>query len=111
MRTLVAENQAELLGQTTYGTSRDANAAPTVGEVRSLFVRSSAWRAGVGTALMSRALGELAAMGFAEVTLWSFADNARANAFYRRQGFSPDGNERREEVWAEVLELRFRRLA
>jgi GNAT superfamily N-acetyltransferase len=109
VQTLVADCDGELIGQTTFGVSRDSDAAATDGEVRSLFVRPAVWRGGVGTALLRRALEGLATMGFAEATLWSFADNQRANAFYERHGFSRDGSEKHEEVWAGLLEVRYRR--
>ena len=32
-----------------------------------------------------------------------------ANRFYESRGFSPDGTERREEAWANILEVRYRR--
>jgi GNAT superfamily N-acetyltransferase len=109
VRTLVAERDGDLVGQTTFGTSRDGDAPATDGEVRSLFVRPVVWGGGVGSALLVRALEGLATMGFAEATLWSFATNRRANAFYERHGFSRDGSERHEEVWAGLLEVRYRR--
>jgi RimJ/RimL family protein N-acetyltransferase len=34
------------------------------------------------------------------------ADNPRAQAFYRRNGFAPDGSEKFDEQW-EVTEVRF----
>ena len=108
-RTLVADSDGELLGHTTFGTSRDRDAAATTGEVRSLFVRPARWRSGIGSALIARALEGLATMGFAEATLWSFAANERANAFYERHGFRRDGSEQREDVWAGLLEVRYRR--
>jgi GNAT superfamily N-acetyltransferase len=80
-----------------------------VGEVRSFFVSPSAWRQGVGAALMAVVLEELTGLGFEQATLWSFEDNARANAFYERQGFERDGTTRTEEVWAHVPEVRYRR--
>jgi GNAT superfamily N-acetyltransferase len=105
----VSEVGGQLVGHTTFGTSRDPDAAPEVGEVRSLFVRPSAWRAGVGRALMGAALEGLSELGFAHATVWSFAANERANAFYEAHGFVRDGTERREEVWADILEVRYRR--
>ena len=41
--------------------------------------------------------------------MWSFAANERANRFYESRGFSPDGTERTEEVWADIREVRYRR--
>jgi GNAT superfamily N-acetyltransferase len=109
VRTLVVDADGELLGHTTVGANRDPDSEPGVGEVRSFFVRSSSWRRGVGRALMAAGLDELRELGYAHATLWSFAANDRANAFYEAQGFARDGTERREAVWAGVLELRYRR--
>jgi GNAT superfamily N-acetyltransferase len=109
VRILVAESAERLLGYLAFGGSRDPGAPAEVGEIWTLFVAPLSWRQGVGSALISRALEHLAADGLAEATVWSFADNARASAFYERHGFAPDGAERREEFWANVLELRYRR--
>jgi RimJ/RimL family protein N-acetyltransferase len=106
---LVAERDGELVGHTAFGTSRDDDARADVGEVRAFFVGSAAWRRGVGRELMTGALAGLAEMGFGQATLWSFADNERANAFYEALGFRRDGTERREQVWADILEVRYRR--
>jgi GNAT superfamily N-acetyltransferase len=111
VRILIAEEPgaSELLGYTAYGTSRDPDAAAETGEVRTFFVASASWRRGVGTAMMERGLRDLREMGFAEATVWSFADNARANRFYEHHGFERDGAERREAAWAQILEVRYRR--
>ncbi len=109
MRILVAEADDELIGHTAFGTSRDDDSPEEVGEVRAFFVGPAAWRRGVGRALMAGALAGLAEMGFRQATLWSFADNQRANGFYEALGFTRDGTERREQVWADILEVRYRR--
>jgi ribosomal protein S18 acetylase RimI-like enzyme len=106
---LMAEHGGELLGYISCGASRDDAAPPDVGEVRSLSVSPAAWRRGVGRTLMSAGLDELRRRGFAEATVWSFADNDRANAFYEASGFTRDGAEKRQEHWAHVLEVRYRR--
>jgi RimJ/RimL family protein N-acetyltransferase len=43
------------------------------------------------------------------VTVWSFAANERANRFYETHGFTRDGAQKTEEVWADLLEVRYRR--
>jgi L-amino acid N-acyltransferase YncA len=106
---LVAEEDGELAGFTACGESRDPDAGTSVGEVRTFFVAAGRWRRGVGRALMQAALADLAARGYAEATVWSFAANERANAFYEAHGFERDGTERTEETWADILEIRFRR--
>jgi GNAT superfamily N-acetyltransferase len=106
---LMAEEDGELLGFSACGESRDEDAAPSVGELRSFFVAAGHWREGVGRALMAAALDLLRGRGCAEATVWSFAANERANAFYEKHGFTRDGAERTEAAWADLLELRYRR--
>jgi L-amino acid N-acyltransferase YncA len=106
---LMAEEDGELLGFSACGESRDEDAAPGVGEVRSLFVAAGLWGQGVGRALMSAALDSLRERGCTEATVWSFAANERANRFYEAHGFTRDGAERTEAAWADLLELRYRR--
>jgi GNAT superfamily N-acetyltransferase len=108
LRTLVADDAGEAVGYTTCGESRDADVAADVGEIRTFFVRPAAWRLGIGSALMNRALESLRELGYAEATVWSFDANARANAFYEHHGFHLDGAEKREAVWADRLEVRYR---
>jgi GNAT superfamily N-acetyltransferase len=72
------------------------------------FVRPAVWRSGVGSDLMRAALSELHELGYTEATVWSFDANARANSFYEHHGFKRDGAEKREEVWADLLEVRYR---
>jgi GNAT superfamily N-acetyltransferase len=106
---LLAEDSGELLGLTSCGESRDADAGDETGEIRSFFVAAGRWRQGVGRALMAAALDSLRGRGCTEATVWSFAANERANGFYESQGFTRDGSERTEETWARLLELRYRR--
>jgi GNAT superfamily N-acetyltransferase len=106
---LLAEEDDELLGFSACGESRDDDAGPAVGEVRSFFVATGRWRRGVGRELMPAVLDSLRERGFTEATVWSFAANDRANAFYEAQGFVRDGAERIEDAWANIPEVRYRR--
>jgi GNAT superfamily N-acetyltransferase len=106
---LMAEEDGELLGFSACGESRDEDAAPGVGEVRSLFVAAGRWGQGVGRELMAAALESLRERGCTEATVWSFAANKRANRFYEAHGFTRDGAERTEETWAHLREVRYRR--
>ncbi|MGH2713847.1 MAG: GNAT family N-acetyltransferase [Thermoleophilaceae bacterium] len=106
---LAAAEDVEMLGFTACGESRDPDAGPQAGEVWTLFVAAGRWRGGVGRALMGATLADLAARGYAEATVWSFAANEPANAFYEAHGFARDGAERTEETWAHLLEVRYRR--
>jgi GNAT superfamily N-acetyltransferase len=106
---LMAEEEGELLGFSACGESRDDDAHPSVGEVRSFFVAAGHWGRGVGRALMAAVLDSLRERGCTEATVWSFAANERANRFYETHGFTRDGAQKTEEVWADLLEVRYRR--
>ena len=105
----LAEEDGEIVGTSACGESRDEDAGPSTGEVRSFFVAAGRWRRGVGRALMAAVLDSLRDRGYTEATVWSLAANERANAFYEAHGFRRDGAEKREDVWAGLLEQRFRR--
>lgn len=106
---LIAEDDGEIVGYVGCGTSSNEDIGDEVGEVRSLFVASSSWRAGVGKALMAAALDDLRERGYTEAIVWSFTANDRANAFYQAQGFTRDGAERTEDRFADIPSVRYRR--
>jgi GNAT superfamily N-acetyltransferase len=106
---LMAEDDGTVVGYTGCGASRDVDVGDDVGEVRSLFVSPSHWRAGVGRALMDAALDDLRERGHSTATVWSFSANDRANRFYESCGFEPDGAERTEERFAGIPSIRYRR--
>jgi GNAT superfamily N-acetyltransferase len=106
---LMAEDGDELLGFSAGGESRDDDADPSVGEVRSFFVAAGRWGRGIGRELMAAALDSLRERGCTEATVWSFAANERATAFYERAGFTRDGADKTEAAWAHLPEVRFRR--
>jgi GNAT superfamily N-acetyltransferase len=108
VRVLIAEEAGKALGHTAFGKNRDDDVGPEVGEIRAFFVRPAAWRRAVGSALMQAALEHLHELGYAEATVWSFDTNARANGFYEHHGFRRDGAEKREQIWAGLLEVRYR---
>jgi GNAT superfamily N-acetyltransferase len=106
---LLAEEGGDLLGLSTCGESRDEDAGPSVGEVRSFFVAAGRWHEGVGRTLMAAVLDSLRERGCTEATVWSFAANERANRFYETHGFTRDGAEKTEAAWAHLPEVRYRR--
>ena len=58
---------------------------------------------------MAGAREHLANAGFTRAHLWVLDGNARAERFYRLDGWSPDGLRRPEELWGVVVkEARYR---
>ncbi len=92
--TLVADRGAEVVGFCSMATpSRDDDAGEATCEVGAIYVEPAVWRAGIGAALLDTALGMVRENGWREVTLWVFAANVNARAFYEGFGFGPDGAE------------------
>jgi ribosomal protein S18 acetylase RimI-like enzyme len=101
--TLVATEAEVIRGFVTTGPSRDAGVAHR-GEVFGLYVDPDAWSLGVGHLLMTEARAHLSRRGFTEAVLWVFVGNVRAEAFYRRDGWRPDGRRQNEEVWGALVD-------
>ena len=94
---LLATEGDQPLGMAAFGPCRDDD-RPGLPELYALYVLPSAWRGGVGSAL-------LAAAGDVQ-SLWVLEANARARAFYARHGFTPDGTSKVLELGAPVVEVR-----
>ena len=106
---LVAEDAGQLAGFTVCGPSSFFFFVWEFCEIYTLFVSPERWRRGAGRALMRSALDDLRRRGYRRCTVWSFAANDRANAFYEACAFARDGAERTEEAWAHLLEVRYQR--
>lgn len=80
----VAELDGEVVGWATTS-DRDPGRHPRDRELNGMYAYASVHGSGVGQALLDAALGDAPAF------LWVAADNPRAQAFYRRNGFEADG--------------------
>ncbi|MDQ0379369.1 GNAT family N-acetyltransferase [Amycolatopsis thermophila] len=109
--TLVAVRAGALLGFVNLGPSRDEGGdGDRTGEIRSLYVRPTAWRGGVGRRLLAEALRSLTAAGFRTVSLSVLDGNVRAMRFYSACGFTPDGTvEDARHAGLDVRTVRYRR--
>ncbi|MEA2340427.1 MAG: hypothetical protein QOG11_504 [Solirubrobacteraceae bacterium] len=76
-----------VVGVAAFGPMRGQHAEDGVGELYALYVDPFAQGAGVGTALLARAIEELRTAGHPEATLWVFRDNGRARRFYEEHGW------------------------
>lgn len=89
-RVLVADVAETIAGYATLGPARDDD-LDGVGELRSLFLDPGHWGSQTAATLVRTGWAWLARSGYEDVIVWSFVSNDRANAFYRRLGFRPDG--------------------
>ena len=106
--TTLALEDDEICGFTTTGPARGC--AKSVGEVYAIYVDPRAWGRGVGRVLMAHARSRLSGLGFTEGLLWVLVGNARAERFYRADGWRPDRQRREDWVWGlRVDEIRYRR--
>jgi GNAT superfamily N-acetyltransferase len=108
-KSLVAVDAGQIHGFVTIGPSRDPDAKDH-GEILALYVDPDRWRSGVGSALLGAACERLVEMGFCHALLWALAGNERAEQFYLRKGWTPDGSKRTEVLWGvSAQDLRYRR--
>jgi L-amino acid N-acyltransferase YncA len=80
----VAERDGEIVGWATAGSGRDED-APRDRELEGLYVLARVYGSGAGQRLLDCAIGS------APAYLWVMDGNGRAEAFYRRNGFTRDG--------------------
>jgi GNAT superfamily N-acetyltransferase len=102
-RTLVAVEADTILGFATVSPARDEDAAG-YGELCAIYVEPDCWGRGIGRALASAARAELYSLGFRSALLWVLAGNARAEQFYRADGWSRDGPHRARQIWNVTVE-------
>ncbi|MDR6613014.1 GNAT family N-acetyltransferase [Leifsonia sp. 1010] len=80
----VAERDGTIVGWATAGRGRDDD-APRDRELEGIYLLASAYGSGAGQRLLDAAIGD------APAYLWVMDGNGRAEAFYRRNGFTRDG--------------------
>lgn len=102
-RTLVAVVADTIIGFATVSAARDEDAAG-YGELCAIYVEPDCWGRGIGLALASAARAELHNLGFRNALLWVVAGNARAEQFYRADGWTRDGSHRARQIWNVTVE-------
>lgn len=102
-RTIVAAKGRAILGFATTAPASDLDGL-RCGELCALYVDPACWGEGVGRALIAAARSHLADAGFGTAVLWVLAGNTRADTFYRRDGWRPDGVSRTLSVWGVTVD-------
>ncbi len=103
-RIIAVDYNNEVVGFADAGPGRDED-GPVPLELYSIYILGRAQGMGLGTALLQAAVGDSPAY------LWVLEDNPRAQAFYRRHGFLPDGKRGLlPPEWESVPEMRMVRV-
>jgi ribosomal protein S18 acetylase RimI-like enzyme len=99
-RIIALDSNNETVGFADSGPGRDED-PPAALELYSIYSLRRTHGSGLGAALLRAAIGDSAAC------LWVLEDNPRAQAFYRKYGFRPDGTRRLlPPAWNELPEVR-----
>ena len=107
--TVLAIEDGTICGFATTAPARDSDGVDD-GEVYALYVDPDWWDRGFGAALIAAARSRLMDLGSRNAVLWLLAGNARADRFYRIDGWAPDGPARTDSVWGVTVdEVRYRR--
>ena len=108
-QTIIAIERGEIRGFATTASTQDSN-MPDFGELCGLYVDPDDWGRGIGVALVSAARTRLLDLGFRNAILWVLVGNTRAQRFYRKDQWTPDGGQRTEEKWGfKMNDVRYRR--
>lgn len=96
---VVAEVDGEVVGFAQAAASRDEPPVRAE-ELSTLYLRAAQHGSGLGQALLDAVLAGRPA------SLWVAEENPRAIAFYRRNGFTPDGARQVDDAWEGLAEVR-----
>jgi GNAT superfamily N-acetyltransferase len=86
------EEPVGMVGYTGPVAGRGGDSDGALGELWALFVTPAWWGTGVGPRLHTIAIDRMRDAGYADCKLYTAAGNARALAFYRREGWSQEGD-------------------
>lgn len=107
---LVAEQAGDVVGFVGVGPAQDPEAGTNTGEVYAIYVDPDRWGQGIGRALLHAGHDALSTAGFCDAVLWVLQENSRSRRFYEQAGWFNDGQAKREDRGAFVLnEVRYRR--
>ena len=78
------------VGTVVFCSGQKTDQSAPSGEILAIYCQKDYWGAGVGRQMLEFAIGELKTLGCDNVFLWSFTENGRADAFYKKNGFTID---------------------
>jgi len=101
-----AKFENKIIGTLIFGKSRDDD-KPDAGEVGAIYLLEEFWGKGYGRQMMDYALNALKNMGYHEIIVWVFEENARARRFYEKCGFILDGAKKILETGKPLTAVRY----
>lgn len=106
--TLVIEEQGQVAGFSSIGQSRDEGATASDFEIWAIYLHPQYWARGLGRALWQASKDYAVTHAATSISLWVFADNARALRFYQKVGFQVEADKPQtfEMGGVQVQELR-----
>jgi GNAT superfamily N-acetyltransferase len=108
-QTIVATEEGLIYGFATISPSLEPG-LPEYGELCALYVDPEHWGRGIGVALVSAARARLFSLGFRKAVLWVLVGNARAERFYQKDGWRPDGLCKTDMIWGVTVDdVRYQR--
>jgi len=103
--TVLAEVNGAVCGFATTMPSQDFSGH---GELCALYLLPSFWGRGIGLALVQAARARMVELGFRSAVLWLLKGNVRGERFYRRDGWVPDGAQKKDRIWdVDVEDFRY----
>lgn len=86
----VVEQAGQPVAWASFGSSRDADALPSTGELRAINLLPQVWSQGIGRQLWQQVSRQLSDAGFTQATVWVIRGNQRALDFYDAVGFAEE---------------------
>ena len=96
----------EPAGAASLHPTRDAD-LPDAGEFSFLYLLPAYWRSGYGARLLDYVERATKTRGFARLCCWTLAENARAIAFYEKNGYRRDGAKQNVTIGESLEVIRF----
>ena len=107
--TYVSVYNHEIVGLLCMSKSRDNDTAPDTYEIMALYLLPEFFGKGVAKPLMDFALSHIKDLGYKSVILWALEENTRADKFYKKSGFYPDGTKKEIVIGRPLDEIRYRK--
>ena len=101
------KDQSESVATCSIGAGKDEE-MHGLGEMFSLYCLPQYFYKGYSKALLAHAVPELKKMGYHKIYIWVLEENYQVRAFYKRNGFTPNGNTEMVQIGGrDLVELRY----